>query len=519
MLEEIDAAKRRLALLNSIATTLIAESEPRQQLEDAFKAVARELGARHFFYYQISDKHPDKLKLMASAGLDEIQQDAIRYIPIGEHLCGRVASTRDMLIVEAMQQLEDPQTAHARSLGIDAYAGLPLLAHGVLFGTISFASTERQRFSREEIAFLKMLGGQFAAALDRERLLDRLRDSEARYRGAVITGRIAAWETDMVTRTRIWTEEGMSLFGLTLENGLGQVGGEKDEFWRSLHSEDKHMMAQFHRTADQVDTYPCEYRIVRPDGMMLWVSGRGRVVARGPDGKAQRVANIVVDITARKKAEEHAELLMREMSHRSKNLLAVVQGIAGQTIRSSNSVKDFETKFLRRLQALAASHDLLVRENWQGAPIADLVRQQLAPFAEIGPKLSSNGPDVVLTAEASQTVGLALHELATNATKYGAWTAVTGKVTVEWAIIEQPGKGRRLRLSWVEGGGPLVVPPTRKGFGHIVFENMAAQTVKGEARTNFDSAGIQWTLLIPVDHLIEQPATDANSVRQTVRSD
>ena len=515
MPEEINASERRLWLLNSIATKLIAEPEPRQQLEDAFRAVAQELGARYFFFYQISEKHQDRLELMASAGLDKVQQEAIRYIQIGEHLCGHVASTRTMQIVEAIQQLADPRATHARSLGIEAYAGLPLMAHGSLLGTICFASTERQRFSLEEIAFLGMLVGQFAASLDRERLLDRLRESEARYRGAVITGRIAAWETNMVTRMRIWTEEGMEVFGLKLANGFGQVGGENDEFWRSLHPDDKHMMAQFHRTADQVDTYPCEYRIVRPDGTMLWVSGRGRVVARGPDGKAQRVANIVVDVTARKSAEEQAQLLMREMSHRSKNLLAVVQGIAKQTVRSSRDLKEYEEKFVQRLQALAASHDLLVQENWQGAPIADLVRQQLAPFAEIGPKLTAIGPKVVLTAEASQTVGLALHELATNATKHGAWMAATGRVSVEWGIIEQPGKGKRLRLSWVENGGPLVVPPTRRGFGHVVIENMAAQTVQGEAQTNFDSAGFRWTLLIPMDHLIEMSDGHASSMRQT----
>jgi PAS domain S-box-containing protein len=140
-----------------------------------------------------------------------------------------------------------------------------------------------------------------------------LRASEARYRSAVITGRIGAWETNMVTRIRTWTEEGLELFGLTLPDGRGQVGGLGDEFRNSLHSDDKHLMEQFHRTADEVDTYPCEYRIVRPDDKMLWASGRGRVVARGPDGKAQLVANMVMDITERKNAEQQVQLLLREL--------------------------------------------------------------------------------------------------------------------------------------------------------------------------------------------------------------
>ena len=145
-------------------------------------------------------------------------------------------------------------------------------------------------FHGRDIELLRMVTDQFSVALERMRLAARLRDSETRYRGAVITGRIAAWETDMVRRRRVWTEEGMALFGLDLPNGIGQVGGENDEFHRSLHPDDRHMMAEFHRTADQRDSYPCEYRIVRPDGSMLWVSGRGRVIARDAGGRAERVA-------------------------------------------------------------------------------------------------------------------------------------------------------------------------------------------------------------------------------------
>jgi len=327
-----------------------------------------------------------------------------------------------------------------------------------------------------------------------------LAKSEARYRAAVITGRIAAWETDMVTRTRTWTEEGMALFGLDLPDGRGQVLGPNDEFRRALHPDDKHMMEQFHRTADKEDSYPCEYRIIRPDGAVLWVSGRGRVVARGPDGKAQRVANIVVDVTDRKKAEEHVQLLMREISHRSKNLLAVVQALAGQTARTAGTLGEFKQRFTQRLQGLSASHDLLVTENWHGAPLRELVSQQLEPFAESGVRLDLHGPHVVLTATAAQTIGMALHELATNATKYGAWSTPGGKVTIHWAAEVQ--SEPMLRLSWIESGGPPVSVPMRKGFGHVVFEQMVAQTIRGEIETDYRREGLRWVLSIPIKNLV-----------------
>ena len=230
---------------------------------------------------------------------------------------------------------------------------------------------------------------------------------------------------------------------------------------------------------------------------MLWVSGRGRVIARGADGKAQRVANIVMDITERKKAEEHIQLLMREISHRSKNLLSVVQAIAGQTSRTSGTLEHFDAKFGQRLHGLAASHDLLVHENWRGAILSDLVAQQLAPFAEVGPRLTIDGPLIMLRAEATQPIGLALHELATNAMKYGAWSAPTGHVAVSWSFD----KTHAVRLNWAERDGPRVATPRRKGFGYVMIEDMVAQAVSGEVRVEFKSTGFSWTLTIPVQNL------------------
>jgi PAS domain S-box-containing protein len=497
-----DQARRRLMLLNGIATGLIPGKTPQQQLQGALEAIAREVGAHIYFYHRTDDNEPGILILTAAGGLDKAQAAALGRIGVGEQLSGRVAQTRSPLILDRHQLGKDDAAAGSIVPAAKAYAVLPLLSHGHLFGTIAFASTTHDAFAPADVEFLKMLADQFAAAFDRERLEQRLRDSEHRYRGAVITGRLAAWETDMVTRTRIWTEEGMALFGLHLPGGRGQVGGDNDEFKRSLHPDDRYMVAEFHKTADKEDFYPAEYRIVRPDGTMLWVSGRGRVLARGPDGRALRVANIVVDITDRKKSEEHVQLLMREISHRAKNLLAVVQAIASQTVRTSGTLETFERRFALRLQGLAASHDLLVHENWRGAPLAELARQQLAPFAETGSyRLALSGPDVLLTASAAQTIGLALHELATNAIKYGAWAAPAGQVKLDWAFDDKAGKPQ-LRLRWAESGGPPVEPPTRKGFGHIVIENMVAQSVDGEVYADYDAAGLRWTLSIPVRNLV-----------------
>ncbi len=404
---------------------------------------------------------------------------------------------KPLVLSDNAVNLPAEEAATFLNLGLAATICMPLVKRGKLIALMAVHDCVPRAWSESDLATVTEVTQRSWAHIERVRLLEDLRASEARYRGAAITGRIASWETDMVTRTRIWTEEGMALFGLDLPHGRGQVGGENDEFKRALHPDDKHKMEEFHRTADNVDSYPCEYRIVRPDGTMLWVSGRGRVIKRGPDGKAELVANMVADITERKQAEEHIKLLMREVSHRSKNLLAVVQAIASQTIRTSQTLDDFGRRFVQRLQGLAASQDLLVLENWRGVRMSDLVREQLAPFAEVGPRLTLQGPPVILTGEAAQAIGLALHELATNATKYGAWLSPSGHVSVSWQIVLDGD----MVLTWAERGGPLVAKPQRKGFGQVVIEQMVAVSVGGSVDMRFEPDGFTWSLLVPQSNL------------------
>jgi PAS domain S-box-containing protein len=335
---------------------------------------------------------------------------------------------------------------------------------------------------------------------DRAQAHAALRESEARYRSALTAGQMGNWETDYVTGTRTWSQEGMALFGLDLPDGRGHVGGEADEYVRAMHPADRHLAQEFRELADTQDAFSAEYRIVRPDGTIRWVSGRGQVIERSPDGKARRLVSIMADVTDRKAAEDHIQFLMREISHRSKNLLSVVQAIASQTGRSAGTVDEFQARFSRRLQGLAASHDLLVHQNWQGATLSDLVRDQVAPFVEVGNmRLAVAGPDVFLRPEAAEALGLALHELATNAVKHGSLSAPTGRVTVSW-ILEN--EGAALRMSWVERGGPPATPPSHKGFGHVVFERIISRSLGGKVTMDFAPDGLSWDLTIALANIV-----------------
>ena len=200
----------------------------------------------------------------------------------------------------------------------------------------------------------------------------------------------------------------------------------------------------------------------------------------------------VRDITERKRAEEHIKLLMAEVNHRAKNLLAVVQAVLQQTARHGD-MADFERRLTDRIAGLAVGQDLLVKTEWQGIELSDLVRAQLAHFRELfGVRLRFEGPSVWIAAGPAQGIGMALHELSTNAAKYGALSNQSGIVDIHWALSRDPEP--QFSMSWLERGGPKVDPPSRKGFGQMVIGRMAEAAVDGTAEVEFQPEGISWTL-------------------------
>jgi PAS domain S-box-containing protein len=325
-----------------------------------------------------------------------------------------------------------------------------------------------------------------------------LQESESLYRSALTAGRMGVWETDLVSKVRKWTAEGMALFGLSLPDGRGQLGGEADEFASALHPEDRHLISHLYEKADEVDSYPAEYRIVRPDGTILWLSGRGQVIERSAEGKARRLVSIMADVTEQKAAERHIQFLVREMTHRSMNLLAIIQAIANQTARTSGTLADFRERFGHRLRGLAASHNVLLETQWRGASLRQLVLQQLASFVDVeSSSVDVSGVDIQINAQAAQSIGLAIHELATNALKYGALSTANGRVEVRW--FEAPGN---MHLSWREIGGPRVTQPYRKGFGHVVVSDMIAASIDAHVITDYSPDGVRWEARIPMTKLI-----------------
>jgi PAS domain S-box-containing protein len=218
---------------------------------------------------------------------------------------------------------------------------------------------------------------------------------------------------------------------------------------------------------------------------------------------------IAQDVTDQRAHEEQIHLLMREINHRSKNMLSLVQAVARQT--AAGEPKDFIERFTDRIQALAANQDLLVRNEWQGVEVDDLVRVQLAHFADlVGTRITVHGPPVRLNAAAAQAIGLTLHELSTNAGKYGALSVDIGCVDVSWRH-----EGDLFAMSWTECRGPPVSQPNRRGFGSTVIDLMVKQTVNGEVRLDYVPSGVVWNMICPAANALERsPLHNAESLRR-----
>lgn len=204
--------------------------------------------------------------------------------------------------------------------------------------------------------------------------------------------------------------------------------------------------------------------------------------------------------------EQRVNLLMREMAHRSKNILAVTQAIARQSLVQADSLEDFGQRFSARLQSLAESHDLLTQVEWAGTPLDDLVRSQLGHYLDGTSQIAIEGPDLCLGPVAVPYLGLALHELSTNAAKHGALSVPEGRVTIRWGIAGDVERGERLWLRWAETDGPPVVPPTRRGFGTDITRRLVARALRGTVTFEFAATGVIWHLDAPAANLVDPPA-------------
>ncbi len=352
---------------------------------------------------------------------------------------------------------------------------------------------------------VRAVGEALAAASDTRQKMERsLRESEDRLRLALASAETGAWDWDIRSGAFTWDTRMRELWGLGADDPVSY--GDFIAALDPLDREPTEKAIALAQDPGVLAEYDVEYRVMGVrDGVERWISATGRT--QFADGRAIRMTGTARDITDRKRWEEHIQLLMREVTHRSKNLLAVIQAMARQTKLASRDVNDFEVRFSGRLQALAAAHDLLVQRDWRGASMSEVVNSQLGHYLDQqAGQIEVGGPSLIVTPEAAQNIGLAVHELSTNAAKYGALSVAEGRVKVRWAYSGNGSADGRIHLTWTECGGPEVREPSRRGFGQVVTEQLTARALQGRANLMFERAGVCWTLDIPAQLALAQRA-------------
>jgi PAS domain S-box-containing protein len=336
-----------------------------------------------------------------------------------------------------------------------------------------------------------------------------LRRSEEQLRTAAEAAEFGAHQYDVASDRTLRSPQFLHILG----TGEGEQTATFEAGLAFVHPEDREATQRRKQEilAGDEARYQLEYRIRRRDGEVRWVMDRGQVVRDPASGRAQQVVGVLLDITDLKVAEQRQRLLFEELNHRVKNTLAIVQSLAHQTLRSKSDPAEFAVAFEARLGTLARAHNLLTRDSWQGASLGGIVTAALAPFMGDDHSIRIDGPAVTIPPGTTVTLSLMLHELATNAAKYGALSTAQGSLAIGWTATDK-GSAAEIHLQWLEAGGPAVSPPESKGFGARLLAASARQ-LGGQIDIDYAPAGVRCDLrfVVPAARDISQRGRQAQS--------
>jgi PAS domain S-box-containing protein len=319
--------------------------------------------------------------------------------------------------------------------------------------------------------------------------------SKARLEALITASAQVFWTTDTEGQVEEDSPSWRAFTGQTYDEWKGN--GWLD----AVHPADRaKTLTAWREAVEAQKMYNVEYRLKHAGGDYRWTSARG-VPLFDEAGAVSQWVGMNEDITPRKRSEEHANLIMRELSHRTKNLLAVIASLARRTFDGSRDPRAQADDFVDRIHGLARSHDLLVRGDWRGVWLNDLVKSHLEPFGLDPERIVVDGPPIEIRPEAAQTIGLALHELATNATKHGALKTTTGRLEVSWRVHDED-VPPTLFLEWREDTVAKPDGPTPSGFGRLMLEQLVGASVGGSTKYELGDRRVVWTLSAPLEAVI-----------------
>jgi len=487
------------ALMLRLADRLRLIGDPRELLDVAVALVGDELDAGRVGYAEANeDEHSIAILVCATKnGMADIS--GLFPIPkfggsINEDLeAGRMIRIED---VASDPRTADPQIRHRyETLGVAAALVVPVIA-GEKFQAMLFAHHDRPKtWTAHDESLLRRATEHVWREVSRARAEAALRRSEERYRrifeqasDLIHTADLNQIITDCNPATA--TALGMTreeIIGSSIRDFVSEAGF--DQTTRMLRQKVEHGGTTRH-----------ELDVRAKSGSLLhWEIISTLTV--DDEGRPVGLHAIARDVTERRRAEERQRLLVNELNHRVKNTLALVQGLALQSFREGRDPAEARSAFQERLTALAAAHDVLTRESWEGATLAQLAEEAIGHHNAQEERIAFGGPDLVLSPKAAVSLVMALHELGTNAAKYGALSTPEGRVRIAWNVTG----GDRLALEWRETGGPPVVKPDHKGFGLRMIERALAADLAGKAGIAFDPEGLVCR--------IEAPLAEAAAVR------
>jgi len=365
---------------------------------------------------------------------------------------------------------------------IRSLAFIPLVSNGRVLGKFMTYYRQPHEFSEREVRLASTIARQLSLSLERKIAEDELRESESRFRLMSEHAPVMIWISDATGKCLHLNRMLRNFWGLE-EADIAEF-----EWSTTIHPDDASLIQE------RMGTGIAKRTSVELKGRYRNAAGRYRVletVARpriAASGEFLGMIGVNVDITERDEAEKALELLVAELNHRVKNTLAIVQGIALQTFRSDSPPREARRAFEGRLIALAHAHNLLTQANWEEASLEELACLTLQAQGVNATRMAIKGPPISLAPKQAVSVGLALHELSTNALKYGALSNGSGQVELTWERID--GEQPRLHLKWRERGGPPVQTPTHTGFGSFLLQRTLGQDLNGKVTVNFDSEGV-----------------------------
>jgi PAS domain S-box-containing protein len=315
----------------------------------------------------------------------------------------------------------------------------------------------------------------------------RLLESEQRRSLALAAGSMGSWDWDLQANQIVWDEGQHAIYGVT----PGEFAVTPANFKVLIVPEDwERLQVGMDALLREGQPHRAEYRVRRPSGAIRWCASTA-AATQDETGQVVRISGVTMDITERKDAEERQALLAREVDHRAKNAMAIVQSIVRLT--KADSIAEYASVIEGRIKALSRAHALLSDSRWQGAEMAKLVEEELAPYRSgHADRIKVSGPKVVLEPTTAQTLALALHELSTNAVKYGSLSQATGRLELDWEI--QP---REIVVTWRESGGPAVQKPRQTGFGAKIITSSIERQLEGKVSFDWRPEGLFCELRAP----------------------